>query len=127
MSDSRHAPTTPDSRHAPTTPDSRHAPTMPDSRHADGHRDAPAAGGRFGFGKPGRAEAPSTNPDELPTTSPGPQGHHAEAPAKAPADDQPGDATAAGGSGRRSRFGLKKRKDNNDYVDWVSGLGNDPS
>ena len=23
------------------------------------------------------------------------------------------------------RFGLKKRKDNNDYVDWVSGLGND--
>jgi len=26
-------------------------------------------------------------------------------------------------SGRR--FGLKKRKDNNDYVDWVSGLGDD--
>jgi hypothetical protein len=29
-----------------------------------------------------------------------------------------------GAKGRR-RFGLKKRRDTNDYVDWVSGLGDD--
>jgi hypothetical protein len=96
---------------------------MPDSRQGK----APADGDRLGFGKPRRAEAPGAQPDEPPTTSAGPKGHHAEAPAKASADDRPGDAAAAGGRGRRSRFGLKKRKANNDYVDWVSGLGNDPS
>ena len=45
-------------------------------------------------------------------------GRHSEASAKPPAE---GDVD--GKKGRR--FGLKKRKESNDYVDWVSGLGND--
>jgi hypothetical protein len=117
-------PLTPPRQSGPPTsmPDGRHAPAMPDSRHSD----APAEDGRFSFGKPHPAErtarsasAPAdarpTTPTAPPTTPADPQGHHAADPGPA-------------GSGRRSRFGLKKqRKDNADYVDWVSGLGNDPS
>ena len=112
-------PTMPDSQPAPTVLDGRHGPTTPDSRHGDA---TPA-----GFGKPRRGEAPRVAAAEPPTTSAGANGQHAVEPAKASDDDRTGDAGAAGGSGRRSRFGLKKRKDNSDYVDWVSGLGNDAS
>jgi len=65
-----------------------------------------AQDGRFGSSAP--VSRPDTQLDEM-TESTGRHG--------APADE----VEDRGGR----RFGLKKRKDNNDYVDWVSGLGND--
>jgi hypothetical protein len=153
MPDSRHTPSMPDSRHTPAMPDSRHTPATPatpDSRRSPGapearHSDAPAEDGRFSFGKPRppepTARSAETPADARPTTSVGlptttSTGHkgHSAGPQDNSADPQgqhaaePGQAAAEGGRGRRSRFGLKKqRKENTDYVDWVSGLGNDPS
>jgi hypothetical protein len=90
---------------------------------------------------PSGASIPSPKPASQPGPKPGPLpgftesrpadpaaagGRHSD-PAIAPEPAPPGrhgePAPESAPNGRR--FGLKKRKDNNDYVDWVSGLGND--
>jgi len=78
---------------------------------------APEAAG-FGPTAPGsRAAGDAAHGGRSDTAAPS-TGRHSEASAKPPAE---GDVD--GKKGRR--FGLKKRKESNDYVDWVSGLGND--
>jgi hypothetical protein len=79
----------------------QHRPSGPPQAATEDRRGAPATG---------RPAGPSA-------------GRHTEPPATPPGE-QPQDAGRPGG-GKRSRFGLRRRKDGNDYVDWVSGLGGD--
>jgi hypothetical protein len=114
--------------------------------------EATAKGGQFDFGRPAPAPDPAPGFGRTPQ-APDAAGFGRTAPGSRAAGDrrvETGDAahggrsdTAAPSAGRHGeapanppaerdtdskkgrRFGLKKRKESTDYVDWVSGLGND--
>ncbi|MFC3381471.1 hypothetical protein [Couchioplanes azureus] len=88
----------------------------------------PAAGGRAAAGpaagRPAQSAPPAPRPASDPLSAPRPAGDQPSAPRPAgdpPAAESPQDP-ASGGSRSRKKFGLRRRKDQ-DYVDWVSGLG----
>ncbi|UQU64132.1 hypothetical protein COUCH_35050 [Couchioplanes caeruleus] len=107
----------------PIPPEALQAPTAEQPRSVPGRLGRslrPFARGRAAeplTPEPTMVSAPLPQPQPVtPPLSVTPAPKHADVPQQAPAPDGP-----AAGSGR-GRFGLRKRKDE-DYVDWVSGLG----
>ena len=99
----------------PISPPPRQPEPLTSTPEAEQPSGPAAKRGRFGFGR--TAPAPRTEPDEIAPST----GRHGAAPTSPQPVDKPDKPDDGGGR----RFGLKKHRDNNDYVDWVSGLSND--